>query len=259
MMQASNTAQPFFLDARSVTVAFSGLVALREVNLKVIPGKVLGLIGPNGAGKTTLVNVMTGFIQPTHGQITLDGVELTGQSADKFRRFGIARTFQAGRLFRDLSVLDNLMVTAVALGLPRQRALRAGVEMLDLMGIADYGHRQAGSLPYTDERRVAIARALMCSPHYLLLDEPAAGMTDHEAGDLSQRVRSIASNLGCGVLLIEHNVRMVLNTCEHIVVLDCGQVIAEGNPEAIKDNETVKHAYMGTAADIPEGKGAVIV
>ncbi|WP_416356862.1 ABC transporter ATP-binding protein [Aureimonas phyllosphaerae] len=239
------------LRADSVSVAFAGLKALSAVDLEIVPGRITGLIGPNGAGKTTLVNVLTGFQAPTGGAVQLDGASLSGLKPFQVRRRGIARTFQGGRLFRDLPVIDNLEVTGVGLGLSRRQAVAEAEAMLEWMGIAALGSRIAGTLPYTDERRVAIGRALMGRPAFVLLDEPAAGMSGPEASELSALIRRIAADLGCGVLLIEHNVGLVLGLCEHIVVLDSGAVIEEGPPAAIRASEKVRHAYMGTAADAP--------
>ncbi len=237
------------LAADRVSVAFAGLKALSEVSLKVASGQIVGLIGPNGAGKTTLVNVLTGFQAPTSGAVTLDGAPLAGLKAHQMRRRGIARTFQGGRLFRDLPVIDNLEVTGLGLGLSRAAAIDEAMSVLDWMGIAALSRQIAGTLPYTDERRVAIGRALMQRPAFLLLDEPAAGMSAPEAADLSALIRRIVAEMGCGVLLIEHNVGLVLGLCDHIVVLDSGAVIEEGPPAAIRDSERVRHAYMGTAAE----------
>lgn len=237
------------LSADRISVAFAGLRALSEVDLKVTSGQIVGLIGPNGAGKTTLVNVLTGFQAPTEGSVRLDGQSLSGLKPHEVRRRGVARTFQGGRLFRDLAVIDNLEVTGVGLGLSRAAAIAEARAMLDWVGIANLADRVAGALPYTDERRVAIGRALMCKPAFLLLDEPAAGMSAVEAQDLSALIRRIADEMGCGVLLIEHNVGLVLDLCHHVIVLDSGVVIETGDPTAIRASDTVRHAYMGTAVD----------
>jgi branched-chain amino acid transport system ATP-binding protein len=237
------------LGAGKVSVAFAGLKALSGVDLTVTSGQIVGLIGPNGAGKTTLVNVLTGFQAATEGAVRLDGQPLSALKPHEVRRKGIARTFQGGRLFRDLPVIDNLEVTGVGLGQSRAAAIAEAEAMLDWVGIAPLATRIAGALPYTDERRVAIGRALMGRPKFLLLDEPAAGMNAQEAADLSALIRRIAEEMGCGVLLIEHNVGLVLGLCDHIVVLDSGAVIETGPPAAIRASEKVRHAYMGTAAD----------
>lgn len=246
------------LCAVGVGVSFSGLRALHDVSLEIQPGQVVGLIGPNGAGKTTMVNALTGFQVPTAGSVTLDGVQLNGHSAHEFRHRGVARTFQAGRLFRELTVLDNLAVVPAAMGQRRAVAYQAAFSMLESLGMTELAWKQAGALPYTDERRVAIARALMCDPLFVLLDEPAAGMSDHEAHELAGLVGAIASVRGCGVLLIEHNVRMVLETCSHIVVLDSGEVIESGPPSHIQHSDVVRHAYMGTVAEVAENMEAAL-
>jgi branched-chain amino acid transport system ATP-binding protein len=243
------------LTAERVSVSFDGLKALSHVSLAVPRDKVTGLIGPNGAGKTTLVNVLTGFQAPDEGRLAMDDEVLAGLPPHRVRQKGIARTFQSGRLFADLSVLDNLEVTGVGLGLSRREATAKAHAMLEWIGIAHLAERTAGGLPYTDERRVAIGRALMLEPKYLLLDEPAAGMSAEEAQDLTQLIRRIVAEVKCGVLLIEHNIGLVLNICDHIHVLDSGETIEEGPPQAIKASEKVRHAYMGTQA---EAEGAVL-
>ena len=241
------------LSADKLSVAFAGLKALSDVDLTITPGQITGLIGPNGAGKTTLVNVLTGFQIPTGGAVSLDTasamLNLSGLKPHEIRRRGIARTFQGGRLFRDLAVIDNLEVTGVGLGQSRSKARAEAAAMLDWIGIGALQNRIAGTLPYTDERRVAIGRALIGKPSYILLDEPAAGMSGPEAADLAALIRRVAAEIGCGVLLIEHNVGLVLSLCDHIVVLDSGVVIETGVPASIRVSEKVRHAYMGTAAE----------
>lgn len=246
---------PNALCAEQVSVSFDGLKALSNVTLSVPRGEVTGLIGPNGAGKTTLVNVLTGFQRPDTGQVLLDGEEVGHLQSHLMRRRGIARTFQSGRLFADLSVIDNLEVTGIGLGLTRHAAAAKAEAMLNWIGIGGLAERTAGALPYTDERRVAIGRALMMEPKYLLLDEPAAGMSAEEAADLVKLIRRIRDEAGCGVLLIEHNIGLVLSICSHIHVLDSGEVIEAGPPKTISASEKVRHAYMGTQAD---AEGAIL-
>jgi branched-chain amino acid transport system ATP-binding protein len=237
------------LSASNVSVSFDGLKALSNVVLDIPPARVTGLIGPNGAGKTTLVNVLTGFQAPDHGEVLLDGAKIGGKTTFGIRRLGIARTFQSGRLFGELPVIDNLEVTGIGLGLSRREAAARAEAMLDWIGIGALTDRVAGGLPYTDERRVAIGRALMMEPRYLLLDEPAAGMSAEEAQDLIRLIRRIVAEMKCGVLLIEHNIGLVLNICDHIHVLDSGEIIEDGAPAQIKTSEKVRHAYMGTQAE----------
>jgi len=243
------------LSVDHVSVYFDGLKALSDVSLDVGQAQVTGLIGPNGAGKTTLVNVMTGFQSANEGCVTIDDASIAGIPSHRIRKLGIARTFQSGRLFSDLSVVDNLEVTGVGLGLTRRVATDRAYAMLDWMGISNLAERTAGGLPYTDERRVAIGRALMLEPRYLLLDEPAAGMSALESNDLCDLIRKIVSEIKCGILLIEHNIGLVLSICDSIHVLDSGIIIEVGNPAAIKNSEKVRHAYMGTQV---ESEGALL-
>ena len=235
------------LVARDVSVQFEGLKALSGVTLAVPRERITGLIGPNGAGKTTLINVLTGFQRVGAGTVELQGQVVNGIAAHKLRRKGVARTFQSGRLFRELPVLDNLEVTGVGLGLARREAIAEAERVLEWLSISHLAG--AGALPYTDERRVAIGRAIMCKPSYLLLDEPAAGMSEHESRDLAAVIKRIAGELGVGVLLIEHNIGLVLELCERIFVLDSGEIIEVGPPEQIRDSDAVRHAYMGTQRD----------
>jgi branched-chain amino acid transport system ATP-binding protein len=237
------------LVARDLSVQFEGLKALAGVTLAVPRGRITGLIGPNGAGKTTLINVLTGFQRIGTGTVELEGETVDGIVAHKLRHKGVARTFQSGRLFRELAVLDNLEVTGVGLGFTRRDAIAEAERVLDWLGILHLATAIAGALPYTDERRVAIGRAIMCNPRYLLLDEPAAGMSEHESRDLAAIIKRIAGELGVGVLLIEHNIGLVLELCERIFVLDSGEIIEVGPSEQIRNSDAVRHAYMGTQRD----------
>jgi branched-chain amino acid transport system ATP-binding protein len=236
------------LAADNLEVQFGGLTAISSVSLTLQRHEVLGLIGPNGAGKTTLVNCLTGFQMPTTGRVLLAHVDVTGWQPERLRQVGVARTFQAGRLFRDMTVLDNVEVAAVGMGLSRRQAAAAALEMLAWLGIADKADGSAGSLPYTDERRVGIARALMMSPAFVLLDEPAAGMSDTECDELMRLVAEIPNTFTCGVLLIEHNMRVIMGVSQRIHVLDGGRTIAEGTPKEIQRNEAVIAAYLGSYA-----------
>lgn len=233
------------LCTEGVSVSFGGLQAISNVSLTLAKGEILGLIGPNGAGKTTLVNCLSGFQKPTTGRVTVDGRDTARWDATTFRRSGIARTFQGGRLFREMTVLENVEVTGVSLGLSRRAAVQEAAELLGWLGIGALALHRAGTLPYTDERRVAIARALVLAPDFLLLDEPAAGMSDHECEELMALVRAIPREHGCGILLIEHNMSVVLGLCAKVHVLDGGRTLAEGTPAQVRSERSVIDAYLG--------------
>ena len=233
------------LEARQVSVRFEGLTAVDSVDEILHQGEILGLIGPNGAGKTTLVNAMTGFQVPASGEVLLDGKNIATLTPHWIRRHGVARTFQAGRLFREMPVSENVEVAAVSMGLNRKKAHAHAMELLEWLGLADQAKMPAGILPYTDERRVGIARALALSPQFVLLDEPAAGMSDLECDDIMKVVREIPERYCCGVLLIEHNMRVIMGVCARIHVLDSGKTLARGSPAEVQNNTAVINAYLG--------------
>ena len=243
------------LEARQIVVAFGGLRAIDDVSVNLAPGEVFGLIGPNGAGKTTLVNVLTGFQKPSSGKVLLGGVDLIGQSADQVARQGLARTFQAVRLFRDLLVIENLEAAAVGSGLGRREARQRAMRVLEWIGFEHKAQMRADSLPYGEERRVGIARALATAPKYVLLDEPAAGLSDAECDDLMELISRIPAQFGCGVLLIEHNMRVVMGACGRVQVIDGGKTIAEGTPEEIQRHDDVIRAYLGTKSGRERARG----
>jgi branched-chain amino acid transport system ATP-binding protein len=241
-------ADPTGLTAENVGVRFQSLAAVSDVSFTVRRGEIFGLIGPNGAGKTTLVNCLTGFQRPSSGRVNLGGQDTAGWGPDHFRKAGVARTFQAGRLFKDMSVIENVEVTGVGMGLSRREARARGMDVLAWLGIADKAEQTAGALPYTDERRVGIARAVVMSPAFVLMDEPAAGMSDAECEDLMTLVSSMPARYGCGVLLIEHNMRVVMGVCARVHVLDGGRSVAEGTCNEIQNNPAVIGAYLGMEA-----------
>lgn len=233
------------LSIEAVTVRFEGLTAIDGITENLHSGEILGLIGPNGAGKTTLVNVLTGFQAPTDGQVSLDGNRICRLQPYRIRQLGIARTFQAGRLFKEMSVSENVEVAGVSLGFSRQEASRRAAELLDWMDLSGIAEQPAGTIPYTDERRVGIARALVHDPTFLLLDEPAAGMSDAEADALVDLIGEIRARWGMGIVLIEHNMRVVMRVCDRLHVLDSGRTIAAGAPAEIQENAAVISAYLG--------------
>jgi branched-chain amino acid transport system ATP-binding protein len=240
------TANLWELAVAGLEVRFGGLLAISNVNLSLHRHEILGLIGPNGAGKTTLVNCLTGFQIPTAGKILLADVDVIGWPPERIRRAGIARSFQGGRLFREMTVLENVEVAAVAMGMSRRHAAATAMEMMAWLSIADKAEKIAGTLAYTDERRVGIARALVTSPAFVLFDEPAAGMSDHECDELMRLISKIPQAFNCGALLIEHNMRVIMGVSQRIHVLDGGRTIAEGTPQEIQRNEAVIEAYLGS-------------
>jgi branched-chain amino acid transport system permease protein len=237
------------LEASDVSVKFDGLAAIDRVTLRMSQCEIFGLIGPNGAGKTTLVNVLTGFQKPTAGLVRLGGVDMTERDAHDFARMGIARTFQAVRLFRNLTVMENVEAAGVGAGLNRRQALERALEILDWMQMDRLTGAVAGALPYADERRVGIARALALAPRFTLLDEPAAGMTDAECDGLMELIAEIPRRFGCGVLLVEHNMRVVMGLCHRIQVIDSGRTVAEGSPLDVRRDPGVIRAYLGSKSE----------
>ena len=248
------------LMVNDLSVQFGGLKAVNEVSFSLEPQTLAGLIGPNGAGKTTIFNALTGLCPVTGGEISFNDNKLTNQPPHTIARCGIARTFQNIRLFNNLSVLDNLRIAyhknrrySLLCGLfrsPRFHREEAEItarakEALDLVGLADKAEHLAGSLPYGEQRRVEIARALMLNPQLLLLDEPAAGMNPHETQTLLELIRQLRDNLKLTILLIEHDMKLVMNLCERIFVLDYGHLIATGDPRSIQSARRVVEAYLG--------------
>jgi len=250
----------FILQTHGLGKAFVGLQALQDFSIAVRPNEILGLIGPNGAGKTTCFNLLTGFLVPTSGRIQFNGRDIIGRPPAHIARLGMARTFQNIRIFGSLSVLENVLAaaqlrTGVALwetliGTAGFRRKEAEVQarardLLDLLGLSAYAGRPAASLPYGDQRRLEIARALATVPQLLLLDEPAAGMNPSESDALHRLILDLRARFKLTILLVEHDMRLVMNLCERIVVLNYGQIIAAGKPEAVRADPQVIAAYLG--------------
>lgn len=244
----SDTEGPGTLRASSVSRAFAGVEALRDVTLELHRHEVVGLIGPNGAGKSTLVNVLSGFDVPTAGTVVLEGRDVTGWRAHRRGRAGIARTFQHSRSFRGLSVRENVEVAALGVGTRPAAARRRAEELLVLLGLSAYAERPAGALAHGDERRLGVARALATEPRFVLLDEPAAGLPEAEVPEFAEAVRSVRDEHGAGVLLIDHNMALVMEVCDRLQVLDQGRTLAEGTPAEIRANLDVTAAYLGESA-----------
>jgi branched-chain amino acid transport system ATP-binding protein len=254
------TAATTLLDVRNVSRTFGGLTAVSDFSLQLAVGELVGLIGPNGAGKTTCFNLITGVYPPSRGEIRLGDRRINGLNPVAINRAGIARTFQNIRLFQNLTVLDNVVVgftRSAEHGLlrtifrtprfarERDDAERRGMELLHTLGLDAKAHFVAKNLPYGDQRRLEIARALATGPQILLLDEPAAGMNPAEKVDLMGLIRLIRDRFRLGILLIEHDMKLVMSICERITVLDHGETIACGTPEEVQNSPDVIEAYLG--------------
>ena len=248
------------LNVKGLSISFGGLKAVNNFAINIEKGQLYGLIGPNGAGKTTIFNLLTGVYKPDTGTILLDGQNLTGKSTTDINKAGIARTFQNIRLFKDLSVLDNVKAglhnhhtystLEGILRLPRYYKVEKemdeeAMELLKVFGLDGECDFKASNLPYGKQRKLEIARALATEPKLLLLDEPAAGMNPSETAELTETIRRIRDEFNIAVLLIEHDMSLVMGICEGIAVLNFGRIIAKGTPDEIRNNPQVIEAYLG--------------
>ncbi|HXH32237.1 MAG TPA: ABC transporter ATP-binding protein [Bacteriovoracaceae bacterium] len=249
-----------FLEIEKMSLEFGGVKACQDVNMSLDPGILYGLIGPNGAGKSTIFNVLTGIYAPTRGDVRLDGKTLVGKKPYEVAQLGIGRTFQNIRLFKELTVLENVMTSFYSSskttitdmvfqnGHFRQEEESVRVkatELLKVMGIEDLSQVPAGGLPYGKQRKLEIARALGLSPKLLLLDEPAAGLNPSETRELTELIKQIQKSRNITVLLIEHDMGLVMKICEKIYVLVQGQLVCEGVADVVQNDKRVIEAYLG--------------
>ncbi|MFL5900172.1 MAG: ATP-binding cassette domain-containing protein [Solirubrobacterales bacterium] len=235
------------LRAEGISVAFGGLHVLRGVDLTLRPGEALGLIGPNGAGKTTLVNVLSGFLIPDAGAVSLDGADVSGRSPARLARAGLSRTFQAALPFPHLNGLESVAVGAMGVGVRRREAVAVAAGVLDRLGMHEQATLPAGSLPPASQRLLGVARALATGPRYLLLDEPAAGLSEVEGEELVAILRAALEDFGCGILLIEHEMSVVMSLCPRVQVIDDGVTLRVGSPAEIQADPAVVEAYLGSS------------
>ena len=248
------------LEVKNLTMQFGGLKAVDGLSFQVRKGELAGLIGPNGAGKTTVFNMLTGVYCPTQGSVLLDGLMLNKKKPYQISRLGLTRTFQNIRLFRGLSVIENVLIAGhqhVTYGLfssfflapnfrkQEDELFERARTLLKLFGLAEKENEKAGSLPYGEQRKLEIVRALMTKPKMILLDEPAAGMNHSETHKLMDLIARIRKEFDLTVLLIEHDMKLVMGICENIFVLDHGCKIEEGNPERVQNSKKVIEAYLG--------------
>ena len=248
------------LEIKNLGISFGGLRAVDDFSITIEKGQLYGLIGPNGAGKTTIFNLLTGVYKPNMGTIQLDGMNITGQKTMEINRAGVARTFQNIRLFKELTVLDNVKAglhnqysystVAGILRLPKYFKVEKtmdekAVELLKVFDLDKEKDYLASNLPYGKQRKLEIARALATNPKLLLLDEPAAGMNPNETKELMDTIRFVRDNFGMTILLIEHDMKLVSGICEKLTVLNFGQVLAQGNTADVLNDPEVIKAYLG--------------
>ena len=248
------------LKTENLSIDFGGLRAVNNLNLEINEGELVGLIGPNGAGKTSVFNLLTGVYKPTEGSIKISGVNTFNLKTNKIVELGISRTFQNIRIYKQLSVLDNVRISldqkenySTLAAIFRTKKFRnmeseltkKALEYLRMFDLESMANNRADSLSYGNQRKLEIARALACNPKLLLLDEPAAGMNPNETQELMEIIRNIRDNMGISILLIEHDMDLVMGICERLYVLNFGEIIAKGNPLEIQNNPEVIKAYLG--------------
>jgi len=247
-MQSSEPGAGSVLEVSHLCKSFAGLKALDDVSFTVRTGEILGLIGPNGSGKTTLINVVTGLLPATSGTVVIDGLDITKMKGHHVARAGIGRTFQTVRLFSELTVLENVEVAAVSMGQPRRKAIHVARELLEQLDLERFGESLASAIPFGHQRKLEMARALAMKPKFVLLDEPAAGLNEEESDGLHHLLKDLPERFGIGLVVIEHDMRLMMNLCPRLHVLNYGKTITEGTPAEVRANEQVVTAYLGSSA-----------
>ncbi len=237
--------KPEQLVAEQIRVHFEGVKAVDGVDLTLDQGEIMGLIGPNGAGKTTFMNAVSHFVPRTSGRVILGGQDVTSWPPHRLATAGLVRTFQDVATFPELTVFENVELGALGAGLSRRKARARAWTLLEELGLERMATMPASALPHGEERRVGIARAVAVAPKFLLLDEPAAGLDDRESLQLAETIAKLRDDVGCGVLLVEHDMRIIFRVCERIQVLDFGKPLALGTPGEIRTNPDVITAYLG--------------
>lgn len=246
-MEPQSERQQSILEVSHLCKSFAGLKAVDDVSFTVRTGDILGLIGPNGSGKTTLINVITGLLPATSGSVSVDGYVTSGRKPHRVARAGISRTFQTIRLFRELTALENVEVAAVSMGHARSKASVIARKLLEDMGIADWADVLGSEIPFGHQRKLEIARAVAMDPKFLFLDEPAAGLNEEESDVLMVLLREIPSRYHVGLVVVEHDMRLMMSLCPRLHVLNYGQTIVEGTPAEVRANEEVVTAYLGSS------------
>ncbi len=264
------TSDDTILEIESASISFGGVRALIDIGFSLAPGSITGLIGPNGAGKTTLFNLITGILPPDSGQILFMGQPITGKPVHELVRMGIARTFQNVELFSSMSVLENVQVgmhTRTSCGIfgsvlrtpgivrEETRSQEKAAELLEFVGLGEHAERKSADLPFGWQRLLELARAMASEPKLLLLDEPAAGLNTNETDMLGELIENIR-NRGVTVLLVEHDMALTMKLCDRIVVLDRGNLIADGPPRSVQDDEAVMAAYLGKPGNDNKNKAS---
>lgn len=236
------------LEVAHLCKSFAGLKAVDDVSFAVRTGEILGLIGPNGSGKTTLVNVVTGLLPATSGTVYVDGEQVSGRKAHRVARAGIARTFQTIRLFHELTVRENVEVASVGMGHSRRKAVRVADQLLGELGLEEFAETLGSEIPFGHQRKLEMARALAMEPKFVFLDEPAAGLNEEESDELNELLKGFPTRFNIGLIVIEHDMRLMMSLCPRLHVLNYGKTITEGTPAEVRANEEVVTAYLGSSA-----------